>query len=543
MKAIIFPGQGAQYKGMGKDLFHLFKTETQQATAILGFDLEELCIHDPHKQLGLTQYTQPALYTVNAFTYFMQRPIAPRYVTGHSLGEYNALLAAGAFDFITGLKLVKKRGELMAASSGGSMAAVLGVTVEQLRRQLKDGGFHDIDIANYNTPTQTVISGPMASISKMTDELGDQVRIVPLNVSDAFHSRYMKHAADAFAGFLDAFTFSSLQIPVISSVTALPYEKDQIAGMLSRQITEPVKWTDTIQWLMDYGVTDFEEIGSTVLTKMHGEIQKDYQLSKAAKANTQPASQPVTQVISQKQHSASNTGAGNTTRPTRLFMLHYAGGSQFSFQFFASHLKHFQLYLPELPGRGKRAKEPLLYNFTGALDDLYDQIIEDIEPGRDIIYGHSLGAILGFWLTERLERAGRQPKYLLVSGNPSPFVRKTELLQSLYQLQEQEFINVLKEMGGMPAAFFENKDLFRYYEPIIRADMKLLHSMSGSVPETIDTPVMAIMGTKEKSAFRIQEWSKYTRGHFDFKFLEGDHFFIHDHPETISALLSKAALS
>src|SRR4051812_14911278 len=107
----MFPGQGSQYRGMGKELFNIYKEETRKASQILGYDLEQLCVEDPKRQLGKTEYTQPALYVVNAFGYYQRRENgAPDYLIGHSLGEYNALLAAGAFDFFTGLKLVQKRG-------------------------------------------------------------------------------------------------------------------------------------------------------------------------------------------------------------------------------------------------------------------------------------------------------------------------------------------------------------------------------------------------------------------------------------------------
>lgn len=277
MKIIMFPGQGSQYKGMGKDLFKAYPEETKQASDILGYDLEELCVNDPQKQLGKTQFTQPALYVVNALAYYSRQNEygKPAYLIGHSLGEYNALLAAGAFDFATGLKLVQKRGALMAAASGGGMAAVLGINIETLQQKLADKGFIDIDIANYNTPLQTVIAGQEEAIGRVIkdfDELG--IKIIPLFVSAPFHSRYMKPAAEEFSNFLKTFQFSALQIPVISNVTARPYRDDQIAVLLSQQIASSVQWTDTIRFLMGKGVTDYEEIGGVILTKMVNEIKE-----------------------------------------------------------------------------------------------------------------------------------------------------------------------------------------------------------------------------------------------------------------------------
>lgn len=270
IKAILFPGQGSQYRGMGADLFSSFPKETSRASDILGYDIEELCVQDPDRQLAQTQFTQPALYVVNAFHYWKEyQRERPQFLTGHSLGEYNALLAAGAFDFETGLKLVKKRGELMGAASGGGMAAVLGLPAKELRAMLLDNGFEDIDLANYNTPEQTVIAGKQESINRVVRDFESRgIIIIPLAVSAPFHSRYMKGAAEAFAGFVETFSFSSLQIPVIANATARPYQEGRIAELLSRQIAGPVLWTDSIRYLMGQEVDTYQEIGGAILSKM-----------------------------------------------------------------------------------------------------------------------------------------------------------------------------------------------------------------------------------------------------------------------------------
>ncbi len=275
----MFSGQGSQYKGMGKDLFPSFKKEVEEASTILGYDLEELCLKDPRRELGKTQFTQPALYVVNALT-FMQKKINlsdHNYFIGHSLGEYNALHAAGAFDFETGLKLVQKRGELMGNAVKGGMAAVLGINVNDLEDKLKAGGYDSIDVANFNTPTQTVISGPHEMVSDLVKNFDNQgIKIVPLFVTSPFHSRYMKKAAEDFSLFLENFKFAVLNSPVISNVTAMPYENEQISQLLSQQINNSVNWTGTIRYLIGEGVNDFEEIGSEILSKMVTEIKKDY---------------------------------------------------------------------------------------------------------------------------------------------------------------------------------------------------------------------------------------------------------------------------
>ncbi|MGB3465959.1 MAG: ACP S-malonyltransferase [Cyclobacteriaceae bacterium] len=276
MKVIMFSGQGSQYKGMGRKLFGKYRTETDIASEILGYDLEELCVKDPAKELGKTQYTQPALYVVNALHYLDQKNGSnPDYFIGHSLGEYNALFAAEAFDFETGLKLVQKRGELMAAASGGGMAAIIGLSVDDLTKMLSDAGYDKIDIANYNTPSQIVVAGQSEDIKNVVQYLKDQkVRAIPLAVSAPFHSRYMKPAADQFADFLEHFEFSELKTPVVSNVTARPYEKGKIRDHLSRQIDNSVKWIDTVRYLMGQNCDEYSELGSSILTKMVNEIKK-----------------------------------------------------------------------------------------------------------------------------------------------------------------------------------------------------------------------------------------------------------------------------
>jgi trans-AT polyketide synthase, acyltransferase and oxidoreductase domains len=274
MRTIMFPGQGSQYKGMGKELFKIFKNETIKASAILGYDLEELCVQDPEKRLGNTAFTQPALYVVNSFGYLARENKAGAdYLIGHSLGEYNALFAAGVFDFETGLKMVQKRGQLMAAASGGGMAAVIGPDKDALLKLLEELGCIEVDVANFNTPTQTVIAGPKDAMNKVVKDLEMRnIKAIPLYVSAPFHSRYMKPAGQEFSRFLQQFTFADPKIPVISNVTAQTYGMGEVASLLSRQITGAVRWVDSVSYLKNKGVISFEEIGGVILTKMVNEI-------------------------------------------------------------------------------------------------------------------------------------------------------------------------------------------------------------------------------------------------------------------------------
>jgi trans-AT polyketide synthase/acyltransferase/oxidoreductase domain-containing protein len=278
MKAIVFPGQGAQFKGMGKEVFPLYPELVKSASDILGYSLEELCLDDPQGQLSRTQFTQPALFAVNAFNYYRERDLSganqPDFFAGHSLGEYNALHAAGVFSFETGLRLVKKRGELMAAAVDGAMAAVIGITADEIKVLLDKNGLGQIDVANFNSPSQTVIAGSKETLEQAARLFGERnIRCVILNVSAAFHSRHMQAAQAEFAQFLKQFSFAEPSISVIANATARPYVHAEIADTLSRQIASPVRWVETIRYLMGKGELEFQEIGANVLSKMIVEIR------------------------------------------------------------------------------------------------------------------------------------------------------------------------------------------------------------------------------------------------------------------------------
>ncbi|BBB93461.1 MAG TPA: ACP S-malonyltransferase [Methylomusa anaerophila] len=282
MITYVFPGQGSQTKGMGGTLFDEFKELTTQASDILGYSIKELCLEDPQANLGQTQYTQPALYVVNALSYqkkIQETGKKPDFVAGHSLGEYDALFAAGAFDFGTGLKLVQKRGELMSRATGGGMAAVIGLNAEQIANVLKQNNLQSIDLANFNSPAQIVISGLREDINKaqpiFEGTQGVQM-FIPLKTSGAFHSRYMEEAKREFTAFINSFAFSRLTIPVISNVHARPYQESEIAQNLIEQITHPVKWTDSIRYLMSLGDMEFAEVGpGKVLTGLVQRIKRE----------------------------------------------------------------------------------------------------------------------------------------------------------------------------------------------------------------------------------------------------------------------------
>ncbi|HYQ18418.1 MAG TPA: acyltransferase domain-containing protein, partial [Polyangiaceae bacterium] len=184
-KVVLFPGQGSQRKGMGRELFSQFPLLVRRIDAELGYSIEALCLEDEGGRLSQTQYTQAALYVVNALAYFhsLRSGERPDVVAGHSLGEYNALLAAEVFDFMTGLRMVRKRGELMAEARGGGMAAVIGVAAEKVEATLRASDAASVNIANYNSPQQVVIAGPAEAVARLQAPLMQVgARFVPLRV-------------------------------------------------------------------------------------------------------------------------------------------------------------------------------------------------------------------------------------------------------------------------------------------------------------------------------------------------------------------------
>nr|WP_256448784.1 ACP S-malonyltransferase [Nocardiopsis akebiae] len=280
MRAYVFPGQGSQMKGMGSSLFDEFEDLTRAADAILGYSVRTLCVEDPDGLLDQTQYTQPALYVVNALSYYRkvrETGLVPDFTAGHSLGEFNALLAAEAFDFETGLRLVRKRGELMSRVSGGGMAAVLNASEEEIRAVLEENRLTSIDLANFNTPSQVVISGRAEDIKAAQPffQTGNHL-FVPLRTSGAFHSRHMEPVRAEFADFLADVPVSGLRIPVISNVTARPHESGLVKENLAKQMVSPVQWSRSVEYLLGHEGMELEEIGhGDVLTKLVRKIRRE----------------------------------------------------------------------------------------------------------------------------------------------------------------------------------------------------------------------------------------------------------------------------
>lgn len=260
--AWVFPGQGSQGIGMGVDLqdIPLAKAKFELAEKILGWSVLDICQGD-ETTLASTLYTQPCLYVVESILIDLLREKvgSPQLVAGHSLGEYVALYAAGVFDFESGLKLVKKRAELMDSADGGKMAALMKFERDQLTTALNNTA--DVVLANDNSAGQVVISGTPEGVEQVLSQVKAK-RKITLNVSGAFHSPLMQDAAEQFLTVLDSVDFKKAEIPVISNVDPNPATDNQVLKeRLVQQMTSSVRWRETMLEFSQQEVNEIIEVG------------------------------------------------------------------------------------------------------------------------------------------------------------------------------------------------------------------------------------------------------------------------------------------
>ncbi|MFC8683579.1 ACP S-malonyltransferase [Brevibacillus porteri] len=274
--AFVFPGQGSQFVGMGQVLSEQSEAARrifEQADEALGLSLSGLCFAGPEEELKLTANAQPAILTASIAVMAALNEKLPDYkpafVAGHSLGEYSALVAAGALSFADAVKTVRARGEFMeeAVPAGqGAMAAVLNMDRGVLHAVCEEvtATGHPVQLANMNCPGQIVISGSAEGV-KLAGEKAKEAgakRVLPLNVSGPFHSSLMQPAADKLQAVLAGVTVQEATVPVVANVTARPVsEATIIVDQLVQQVSAPVLWEDSVQWMVEAGVTIFVEIG------------------------------------------------------------------------------------------------------------------------------------------------------------------------------------------------------------------------------------------------------------------------------------------
>jgi [acyl-carrier-protein] S-malonyltransferase len=271
--AMVFPGQGSQNPGMGKELAENFAVARQvfeEADDALGFAISRLCFEGPAEDLQLTENTQPAILTVSvaAFRAMKEAAIAaPAFVAGHSLGEYSALVAAGALSLPEAVRTVRARGRYMQEAvpvGTGAMAAVIGGELGDIERICEEvRGEQVCSIANFNSPGQAVIAGNTEAVDRAIELLnGVAKRVIKLKVSAPFHCALMKPAQDRLAADLERLTFNEPQAPVVTNVAARPTTAPrELRNALVRQVSAPVRWLESMQLLIEQGVDTFVEVG------------------------------------------------------------------------------------------------------------------------------------------------------------------------------------------------------------------------------------------------------------------------------------------
>ena len=270
--AFLFPGQGSQAVGMGKDLYENFESSKNvfdTADQVLGKSITTLCFEGPEDSLKQTVNTQPCIVTMSIAALEAlksQLDIKPDFVAGHSLGEYCAMYEAGVMSMETTFKAIQKRADLMSASAtGGAMSAILNAPEGALEEALKEAssvGY--VDVANYNSPAQVVITGDNDAVAKAGEILlaKGARRVVPLPVSGAFHSKFMENASKEFVGFVSDLELNNAEIPVVTNVDAkATIESSDFREKMPKQICSSVHWTQTIQQMVNDGVEIFVEIG------------------------------------------------------------------------------------------------------------------------------------------------------------------------------------------------------------------------------------------------------------------------------------------
>ena len=294
--AMIFPGQGSQAPGMGKELAERFPVARQvfeEADDALGFSISRLCFEGPAEDLQLTENTQPAILTTSVAAFRASGLPAPSFVAGHSLGEYSALVAAGVLGLADAVKTVRARGQYMQQAvpiGTGAMAAVIGGELNAIEAACREASGDQVcSVANSNSPKQVVIAGNTEAVDRAIELLkGQAKRVIKLNVSAPFHCALMRPAQEKLAGHLERLTFNEPQMPVVTNVDAkITTAPGELRDALLRQVSAPVRWMESMQLLRAEGVQTYVEIGpGKVLCGLMSQTNRDVECLNVADATS-----------------------------------------------------------------------------------------------------------------------------------------------------------------------------------------------------------------------------------------------------------------
>lgn len=630
---LVFPGQGSQFVGMGQALYQSCPVARQvfdEAQEHLGLSV----LHFNKEHFADTANVQQALLVLEYACFRSLQSLLPDFqpaaLAGHSLGEISALLCAEALTFSDALELVRQRGTIMQSTQKkGGMLAVIDADralIDTVCNELASS--HPecfIGISAYNSEQQLVLSGDEVMIVQAESKLKDLgCNAVRLSNPLAFHSPLMQEAADQFATVVNGMTIKTPRYPVISNVTAEPFsDGEEIKRLIVEQIAAPVRWQQSMSWLLAMGLPVIElgpkntlsrlanktkDNGTFISTdnpiaarelilellapgKQHGgdenltgaalqayierilaSTRNSLQAKKEAHAAVKQCLSTIRNLdfsaeISDGEHeriqrefqyalehkdlSADKRKkllAALDLKPKqeaiKLLCFSYAGGSTqiyakwqalFNQVFSACPIKVIPV---EYPGRGTKSKLPLETDVSSLVTSIYDEYA-DVFSGRYALFGHSLGGAVAYQLTSYLKSQGRpSPTAVFVSGCPTPNEYKDNLLLS--SVSDQEFLDNLRALNGIPDYVYQSDDLLNYYLPILKSDVSLLSGWSTQPIADPDFPLVALGGDADTFAndSLIAEWGRFHQGRFKHETLPGDHFFIHEPGDVIQLIVS-----